>query len=206
MKNFTEILSFRHACKLFAEDQPVSEEDKLAIVEFGRLSPSSYGIEPWHFLVISDQALREKLRPFCWNQVQITSASFIVIYLVKQAYNFRTNNTFVKQRLLRRCGNDDEKYQMISKMVANYLSEQNTLDWAKRQSYIALANMMTGAASLGIDSCPIEGFESENVKKVLADYVDWSQYDTSVIAAFGYRVNPQPEKIREPLDSIATFI
>ena len=205
MKNFIEILSFRHACKLFDETKQISEEDKLKIVEFGRLSPSSYGIEPWHFLVISDQALREKLRPFCWNQVQITSASFIVIYLVKQAYNFRTDNAFIKQRLWRR-SLADERYQMISKLVANYLSEQNTLDWAKRQSYIALANMLSGAASLGIDSCPMEGFESENVKKVLADYVDWSQYDTSVIAAFGYRVNPQSEKIRESIESIATFI
>jgi nitroreductase len=155
--------------------------------------------------VISNQVLRDQLRPFCWNQVQITSASFIVIYLVKQAYNFRTDNEFIKQRLWRR-SLSDERYQMISKLVANYLSEQNTLEWAKRQSYIALANMLTGAASLGIDSCPIEGFESESVKKVLADYVDWSQYDTSVIAAFGYRMNLQPEKIRESTNSIATFI
>jgi nitroreductase len=205
MKKFTDILSFRHACKLFDANKKISKEDEQAIIEFGRLSPSSFGIEPWHFLVINDLALREKLKPACWQQAQVTTSSFVVVYLSYLPYNFRTNNAVIKQRLWRR-SLEEERYQQYSRRVADYLSEQNTGEWAKRQTYIALANMMTGAASLGIDSCPIEGFESEAVKAVLADHVDWLKYDLVVLAAFGYRVNEQPAKIREPLESIATFI
>ena len=92
------------------------------------------------------------------------------------------------------------------KTGGNFLATENTADWAKRQTYIALANMMTGAASLGIDSRPIEGFNAKQVKDVLKDYVDWSVYEPAVIAAFGHRLNQQPAHIREPLDSVATFI
>lgn len=200
-----DAMNFRHACKIFDENKKVSEENQQLILEFAHLSPSSFGLEPWHFLVIKNQALREKIRPACWNQVQITSSSFIVIYLTYLPYHFRGDTSFLRQRLWRRSGTE-ERYQEILLRVITYLSEQNTLEWAKRQSYLALANMMTGAASLGIDSCPIEGFNSESLKEALKDIVDWSKYDPTAICAFGYRLKEQSKRIREPLSSTTTTI
>ena len=203
--NFSDAMEFRHSCKAFDEHKKIAFEDEKKIIEFGRMSPSSFGFEPWHFLVIHQQSLREKLRSACWNQVQITSASFVVVFLTHQAYHFRSDSDYFRQRLWRR-SQDEERFAGMSQRVLNFLADQNTSEWAKRQAYIPLANMMTGAASLAVDSCPIEGFNIEQLKLVLKDYVDWSIYDPAVIAAFGYRLNDKPPRIREPLENIATWI
>jgi len=79
--NFSNAMAFRHACKIFDETKTISEEEINYILEAGRTSPSSFGMEGWKFLVISNQELKEKLRPACWNQVQITSCSHLVILL-----------------------------------------------------------------------------------------------------------------------------
>jgi nitroreductase len=202
---FMDALLFRHACKIFDDTKKVSDVDREAIIEFGRLSPSSFGFEPWHFLVISNAALREKIKPTCWDQVQVTTSSFIVIYLTHLPHHFKPNSAFFRQRGWRR-SLDEERFQAFSGRVATFLAEQNTQEWAKRQSYIALSNMMTGAASLGIDSCPIEGFDSEKIKAVLKDKVDWSVYDITAVCAFGYRLNEQSKRIREPKESVVTII
>ena len=204
--NFLDALEFRHACKLFDTDKHISGEDKKSILEYGRQSPSSFGLEPWHFLVISDNNLREQIRPACWNQAQITSASFIVIYLSYLPHNFRGETTLLKQRITRK-NTDEAKYKMYLNLVTTFLSAQNTQEWAKRQTYIARANMMTGAATLGIDSCPMEGFEVEKLKPLLAEYVDWNNFDAVAIAAFGYRKNAPPAPhTREDLSSIVSYI
>ena len=77
--NFTESMQFRHACKAFDSNKTVSLEEQQQIIEFGRMSPSSFGFEPWHFLVIRQPELRAKLRPACWDQQQITSSVVVVI-------------------------------------------------------------------------------------------------------------------------------
>ena len=203
--NFIDAMNARHACKAFDPNKKVSATNQTQILEFGRLSPSSFGIEPWHFLVIQDMTLREQLKPTCWNQSQVTDSAFVVVYLNYLPHNFRGDTAFLRQRLWRR-SQSEERYQPMLQRVINYLAEQNTLEWTKRQSYIALSNMMTGAASLGIDSCPIEGFHSEAVKTALKDHIDWHQFDLSVIAAFGYRLHAQTPRIREPLSSVATIL
>lgn len=203
--DFLDALAFRHACKVFDMNQNISDGDKKLILEFGRNSPSSFGIEPWHFLVISDKNLRAQIKPACWNQEQITSSSFVVIYLSYLPHHFRGDTPFLKQRLTR-LNQDEGKYKFYLNLVTSFLAAQNTQEWAKRQTYIALANMMTGAASLGIDSCPIEGFEVEKLKPILAEYVDWNNLDLAAIAAFGHRKNEQPKKIRENLSSVFSFI
>jgi len=203
--NFLETMNARYSCKTFDETKKVSTEDEKTIVEFGRMSPSSFGFEPWHFLVIRQQELREKLRPTCWGQAQITDSSFVVVFLARKPHFFRPDSDYFRQRMWRR-SQSEERFVGIKDRVINFLSDQNTGDWAKRQTYIALANMMTGAASMGIDSCPIEGFNSEQLKEVLKDHVNWVDYEPAVISAFGYRISEQTPRIREPLDSIATFI
>jgi nitroreductase len=200
--SFLDAMNFRHACKVFNNEKKISAENEALILEFGRLSPSSFGIEPWCFLVIKNPETLKKLRLACWNQAQITDASFVVVYLTYQPHQFRGDTSFLRQRLSRRTGTDEARYQFVLKMVSTFLTEQNTGEWAKRQTYLALSNMMTGAASLGIDSCPIEGFEAENLKQVLKEEVDWQKFDVSAICTFGYRAGGQTPRIREPLSSV----
>lgn len=202
---FLQAMQFRHATKAFDKTKQVNQENQKAILEFARLSPSSFGLEPWHFLVVSQPDLREQIKLACWNQDQITSSSFIVILLSYLPHHFRANSDFLRERIFRK-SLTEERYRSYHDLVVSYLAAQNTQEWAKRQTYIALANMMTGAASLGVDSCPIEGFEPEKLKPVLAKYVDWNKFDLSVIAAFGHRAKDQPPLSREPSVSVVTYL
>jgi len=80
-EEFLEMMDFRHACKIFDESKKISDKDMHYILEVARKSPSSFGMEAWKFLVITNDALREKLKPFCWDQPQVTTCSHLVIVL-----------------------------------------------------------------------------------------------------------------------------
>lgn len=202
---FIEAMHFRHACKMFDPSKTINSIEQNLILEFGRLSPSSFGIEPWHFLVINNLKLRETIKPACWNQAQITDASFVVLYLSWLPNQFRRDSSVMRQRLWR-LSVEEKRYQAYQNVVIDYLIEQNTGDWAKRQVYIALANMMTGAASLGIDSCPMEGFQADKLKILLKDHVDWNLFDPVVLCAFGYRAGNQTKQTREQLEKVCTIL
>lgn len=205
--DFSKAMAFRHACKLFDETKKISEEEIRFILEAGHDSPSSFGQEGWKFLVITNVQLKEKLRPACWDQVQITSCSHLVIVLAA-IEDLRPESGVPASRFGRR-PLPQEKIDAYIDLYGNFLSDtfssdEKTYAWSARQSYIALGNMMTAAASLGIDSCPVEGFEKEKVEAILG--VDTTQYQVSVLMPLGYRVNPQGERIRRPLEDVVEFI
>ncbi len=206
-KTFKEAMDFRHACKLFDEDKKISDENIIEILEAGRKSPSSFGMEPWKFLVITNEELKAKIRPFCWNQPQISTCSHLVVILAA-IESVRPESGVVKKRFLRREMPQEmldfymDKYRAhLSKTLS---SDENILCWTARQTYIAAANMMTCAATLGIDSCPIEGFDKEDVEKVLE--LDTKKYQLSLILPFGYRVNEQSSQLRLPFEKVVEFI
>ena len=205
--DFTKAMDFRHACKLFDENKKISDEEMHYILEAGRKSPSSFGMEAWKFLVITNEALKAKLRPFCWDQVQITSCSHLVIILAG-IENAKVESGIPKKRFMRR-EMPQEKLDFYMDIYAKHLDKtlstnENIYAWTARQSYIALGNMMTAAAFVGIDSCPIEGFEKENIEKVLD--LDTSKYQVAVIVPFGYRINEQSTQLRLPFDEVVEFI
>lgn len=206
-KTFKEAMDFRHACKLFDEDKKISDENIKEILEAGRKSPSSFGMEPWKFLVITNNELKAKLRPHCWNQPQITTCSHLVVVLAA-IENVKVESGIVKQMFLRR-EMPQEKLDFYMDLYARHLkktlsSDENILCWTARQTYIAAANMMTCAATLGIDSCPIEGFEKEEIESVLN--LDTTKYQLSLVVAFGYRVNEQSSQLRLDFDDVVEFI
>ena len=77
--NFLDAMQKRHACKLFDNTKRISKEKLELILEYGRLSPSSFGMEPWRFLIVQSQETKEKLQPFCWDQPQIATCSDLVL-------------------------------------------------------------------------------------------------------------------------------
>ncbi len=206
MKNaFIRAMYYRHACKLFDIDKKIGETDMRAILEFGRLSPSSFGMEPWRFLVVRDQKLKESLRPLCWNQPQITTCSDLV--LIKSIVAPLAPGSEYSRSMLSRRNLPKEKIEAYFKIYDDFSSRKLVTEglfcWGSRQCYIAAANMMTGAAMMGIDSCPIEGFEKDKVEALLD--MDPAHEELALIVAFGYRVNEAPEKIRLPLEEIVEF-
>jgi len=205
--DFTKAMHFRHACKIFDETQKINDEEMHYILEAGRKSPSSFGMEGWKFLVITNEALKAKLRPVCWDQVQVTSCSHLVIVLAA-IENVKVQSGEVEKRFKRR-DMPQESLDFYMDIYAKHLgktlsSDENIYHWTSKQTYIALANMMTAAAYIGIDSCPIEGFEKEKVEEILG--LDTTKWQVSVVVPFGYRLGEQPEQLRLPFDEVVEFI
>jgi len=204
---FMKAMDFRHACKVFDENKKISDEEIDYILETAHKSPSSFGMEAWKFLVITNEELKAKLRPVCWDQVQITSCSHLVIVLAG-IDSVKVESGIPKQRFERR-DMPKEQLDFYLDLYAKHLShtlssDENTYSWTARQTFIAAGNMMTAAAFIGIDSCPIEGFEKEKVEEILN--IDTSKYQLSLVLPFGYRLNEQSTQLREPFEDIVEFI
>ena len=204
---FLDAMNFRHACKAFDENKKIADTDIRYILENGVKSPSSFGMEAWKFLVITNDELKAKLRPFCWDQVQITSCSHLVVVLAR-IDSLKPESGEPKKRFARR-NMPEEKLDFYLGLYASHLektlsSDENIYAWSARQTYIAAANMMTSAAFIGIDSCPIEGFEKEKVEDILQ--LDTSKHQLAMILPFGYRINEQSEQLRLPFDKVVEFI
>lgn len=208
MKNkFMDAMDFRHACKVFDETKKISKDDISFIMEVARKSPSSFGMEPWKFLVITNDELKAKIRPFCWDQVQITSCSHLVVVL-SAIDSVKVESGIPRKRFERR-ELGVEKTDFYMKLYADHLkdilsSDENIYSWTSKQTYIAVGNMMSAAAYIGIDSCAIEGLEKENVEKVLD--LDTTKYQLSMLLPLGYRINQQSKQQRESFENIVEFI
>ncbi len=204
---FTEAMDFRHACKIFDETKKISDEEMRYILEVARKSPTSFGMEAWKFLVITNEELKAKIRPHCWNQVQITSCSHLVVILAG-IENAKPSSGKPQKRCARRAVTQDKidaYMQRYSSHLSHTLSsDEDIYAWTARQTYIAAANMMTAAAMIGIDSCPIEGMDKEKVEETLG--LDTTQYQVSMLLPFGYRVNEQSKQLRLDFDDVVEFI
>lgn len=208
-KTFMEAMDFRHACKIFDETKKISEENIKYILEAGRKSPSSFGQEGWKFLVITNEELKAKLRPFCWNQPQITTCSHLVVVLAA-IESVKPESGIPALRFARRELPQD-KLDAYNELYKNHLtitnvlsSDDNIFAWTAKQTAFAGANMMMGAAVKGIDSCPIEGFEKQKVEEVLG--LDTTKYQLSMLLPFGYRINEQSTQMRLAFDEVVEFI
>lgn len=204
---FMDAMDFRHACKVFDVSKKISDEDIHTILEAGRKSPSSFGMEAWKFLVITNDELKAKIKPLCWNQEQITSCSHLVIVLAG-IDSVRVSSGEVEKRFARR-EMSQEQLEGYMKLYADHLSdtlssEENIYSWTVKQTYIASANMMSAGAFLGIDSCPIEGFEKAQLEELLE--LDSSKFQLALVLPFGYRINPQSTQLRLDFDEVVEFI
>ena len=186
----------RFACKKFDPNSSISKEKLDLLLEVARLSPSSVGLEPWKFIVIEDKDMRQKLKPLCWDQSQITDASVLIAILSRTKYSL-----FEKGYIQNRYKNNPRKEFLI-----NYIkSLKNVDEWTKKQCYIALANIMTTAKMLDIDSCAIEGFNSsQEVTKALG--YDTMEYDLAVMVALGTPAMEKTPKNRLPKDEVVEVI
>lgn len=209
---------FRHACKEFDVNKKIHDEDFHFILETGRLSPSSFGFEPWRFVVIQNQELRNKLLPVAWGaQKQLPTASHFVIILARKKEEMIYNSSYISNFMKNIQHLPEEVITMKRGFYKEFQesdfqlleSDRAMFDWASRQTYIALGNMMTAAAQIGIDSCPIEGFNKEKVEAVLKEegILSDESFGVSVLVAFGYRAEePKHDKTRQSMDTIVEWI
>ncbi|WP_199617024.1 NAD(P)H-dependent oxidoreductase [Paenibacillus alkalitolerans] len=208
---------FRHACKEFDPEKKISREDFDYILETGRLSPSSFGFEPWKFVVVQQPLLREKLLPVTWGaQKQIPTSSYFVIILARtkkdlvadadHIRNIMENIQQLPEEVVKRKG---EIYHRFLETDFKILDNERVMfEWACRQTYIALGNMMTAAALIGIDSCPIEGFDKDQAESILRDegLLEGDRFGISCMVAFGYRVKEPRDKTRQRIEQVVEWV
>jgi len=188
-QDLVNALNWRYATKQFDASKKIDPDTQQALEESLRLAPSSFGMQPWKFVVVECDDVKAALKPNSWNQPQVTDCSSLIVLAAKSAVNQEDIDTFI-QSIADARGQSLEELKgykgMIEGFTANF-DDAAKLNWAARQLYIALGQLMTSAAVLGVDACPLEGINPVEYDKILG--LKDSGYQTVVACALGYRTD-----------------
>lgn len=182
-------LRWRYATKKFDPARRIPDTTWDAIEESLVLTPSSFGLQPWKFLVIRDPGVRSILAGESWNQPQVTEASHYVVLTSRTDLNTSDIDAWMA-RMAEIQSTPPETVAMLKGMIEGFaqpMSHEARHAWNIRQTYIALGQLMTTAAMLGIDVCPMEGFSAAGYDHILG--LESSGYATAVACALGYRAD-----------------
>ncbi len=181
-------LNWRYATKQFDATKKLSAGEWKALEEALVLTASSYGLQPYQFQVIQDSALRTTLREQSYNQPQITDCSHLVVFTALKEIDASYIERYIQETAQTRGTSVDAlngyKQMMMGSLVGPEAAAR-VPEWAARQTYIALGNLLTSAALLGIDVCPMEGIDAAQYDTVLG--LTASPYRTVMVAAVGFR-------------------
>ncbi len=182
-----DALNFRYATKAFDPEKKIPTETWEAIEQSLALTPSSFGLQPWKFLVIDSVEIREKLKAASWGQGQVSDASHMVVLTARTDLKQEDIDSWIA-RLSDVQGTPLESLAGLSGVISSFsggMSVPEKQAWNTRQLYIALGQLMTVAAVMGIDSCPLEGISPAEYDEILG--LKDSGYATAVGCALGYR-------------------
>lgn len=183
-----EALHWRYATQKFDATKVISEATWLALEEALVLTPSSIGLQPWKFIIVTDQVLKDRLRPAAWSQSQVSDCSHFVVFTVRKDLGADHVDRHLERMVEVRGVTRDSlsKYgQMAVKNLEKARAEGRLDTWQTHQVYIALGSFMTAAAVLGVDTCPMEGFQPAQFDEILE--INASGYASVVACAAGYR-------------------
>lgn len=181
-------MHWRYAIKKFDSSKKIAEQTWITLEDALVLTPSSYGLQPWKFIVVTSQELKDQLRPLSWNQAQVSDCSHYVVFTIRKNLSSEDVDRFVARTAEVRSISVESIESYRNMMVSDVVYGARSFDvnhWAARQVYIALGNFMTSAALLGVDTCPMEGIEPVNYDKVLNLFE--AGHTTVVACAAGYR-------------------
>ena len=198
---FEKIVHERYATKLFdGEKIPDAKVNKL--LEMIRFAPSSFNIQPWKIIVVTEHELKEKLSPLSWNQPQIKACSHLLVFCADKDI---AGNIDKLEKLMIKSGAKHEDIKHYISMMWDFeknLSDEQKLSWAQRQTYLALGNALNGAKSLGFDSCPMEGFDPKAYAKILK--LPENLVPTA-LCPIGYAIDNPTPKLRFPDEEIFMY-
>jgi nitroreductase len=181
-------LAWRYATKVFDATKKIPADVWAALEKALVLTPTSYGLQPYQFLVVQNPAVRAALLPHSWGQKQVVDCSQFIVFTARTEMKEADVDKLIRRTVaLRKLPADAlNAYRgMMLGDVVNGPRGKVAHEWAARQCYIALGNLMTAAAVLGVDACPMEGLAPAEYDQVLK--LDGSGYKTVVACALGYR-------------------
>lgn len=170
MKNIIEALNWRYATKKFDPTKKIPADQINQVLEAMRLSASSYGLQPWKFVLVNSPEKREALKAAAYGQGQITDATAVVVLAVRTDVDENYVDNFVKIVSTERNVSKDKLKgysDMMKTTIKSLGSNEAVKAWSSRQVYVALGTGLTTAALLGIDACPMEGFDPVKADEVL---------------------------------------
>ncbi|ADY12758.1 nitroreductase family protein [Sphaerochaeta globosa] len=201
--DFLEAMQHRFACKQYDRQRMLEELEIHTILEYGRLTPTSFGLELWSFHVVKSFQKKEALFHACFDQESVRTSAVTVAVLVRTAAFANPDGDLVHTRG-KRFPDPLPVFIDDYRPYYEFLKSEGRLDcWLRSQGYLAIANMMTGSAAMGIQSCAIEGFDEKKVLRVLDANAD--QWQVSLLATFGYPAEQERPKIRESLDELVVY-
>lgn len=200
-----EALEWRYATKLFDKSYKLTNEELELLKDVIRLSASSYGLQPYKVVIIKDEELKAKLKPVSNNQEQITSCSHLFVFCTLKTISEKYISEYSELKGTTLNLDQDRISGMKNYMISiiNNKSESEQENWTAKQAYIALGNLLAGCAELGLDSCPMEGFDIKGYNDILNIEED---YTVAVITAVGKRSEEDKyqylKKVRKPENRI----
>lgn len=210
MNTFLENQNWRYATKKFDATKKISTEDLNTLKEAIQLSTSSYGLQPYKVLIIENPEIREQLKPFSWNQTQITEASHMFVFTNFVDIKEEHIDSYMSNMAQTRGLNIEDLKGYSDFMKSKLISLPNDIksNWTSKQTYLALGNLLNAAAELKIDVTPMEGFEPEKYNEILG--LDKLGLNASLVATIGYRheedATQHYPKVRKPLDELFVTI
>ncbi len=183
-----EKLNWRYATKIFDKNKKISKENLEILIQSLVLSPSSYGLQPWKFIVVENQELREKLKPVSWGQSQVTDASHFIVFTTLKEIKSSFVDDYIS-RISEVRGQTKESLvgyeNMMKKNIVEGMNKDYVFHWNQRQAYIAMGFLLETAALLEIDTVPMEGIDPKAYDSILG--LSDSDYGTVAAVALGYR-------------------
>ncbi len=203
-KSFLEHLEWRNAEKNFDPAKKVSEEGLNKVLEAVRFTPTSFGLQPFHVYVVTDEAVRGKIREASWGQAQVTDASHLLVFASRLGINERIEKYFQIASGGDAAVRESMKgYEDMMRGFAGGMTPEREKHWADKQAYIALGFALAACAELEIDSCPMEGFDPSAVDALLGLPENMKSV---VMLPIGYRKDmPHHPKVRFGADDLFTI-
>jgi nitroreductase len=181
-------LNWRYATKAFDPEEKIHETTMEVLEDSLVLTPSSFGLQPWKFIIVENEAVKDQLLPLAWNQLQTRDCSHFVVMAYNDSFELSEVDRYLEATVEAR-GGDVSDHEALKGMMVGFIQrsiDNATIDdWCKNQVYIALGQLMASAAILGIDACPMEGINAPGFDKILG--LENSGFKTLVACALGYR-------------------
>ncbi|MEM6587802.1 MAG: NAD(P)H-dependent oxidoreductase [Pseudomonadota bacterium] len=188
-----DAMTWRYATKAFDKTKTLSEDDKVALLSALRLAPSSYGLQPWKFVVVEDLQVRQQLSDLVpAKKSKFEDSSLLVVIARRKVTTAEHVAQHIETLQKARAVSADEIQpfkDMLTQRAANRPAEAQDI-WNSRQTYVALGCALTAAAMLRVDACPMEGVNPEKFDEVLG--LTGTDFTTTVAIAFGYQDERDP--------------
>lgn len=203
-KEISDILYRRYACKEFDKNKKIHEEDFNLILQALHLSPSSIGLEPWKFIIITNEDIKEKIaQESSGGKIQIQTCSHLVLICNLTPEMIKPNSNYINNHYKNRKYSIEQANLAMNSIQSQRLKNNELLinGYCREQCFIAIGNASLCASMLDIDSCIIGGFYAKGLKKILESYMSISDIDIACLMAFGYaQKEPSFKKDRKPYD------